>query len=51
MRQCGGHIIAQDEKSSVIYGMPGATVAAGLAQHTLPLDQIAAQILKYLEPG
>ncbi len=44
VRQAGGRIIAQDEESSVVYGMPGAAVAAGLADQVLPLDRIAGRV-------
>jgi two-component system chemotaxis response regulator CheB len=37
----GGRIIAQDEASSVVWGMPGAVVEAGLAERVLALDDIA----------
>lgn len=37
----GGVTLAQDEASSVVWGMPGAAVALGAAQHVLPLEQIA----------
>lgn len=40
----GGHIIAQDEASSVVWGMPGFVVNAGLADQVLPLSQIAGAI-------
>ena len=40
----GGCVIAQDEQTSVVYGMPGATVAAGLADYVLPLPAIAKHI-------
>ena len=36
VRLAGGRIFAQDEKSSVVFGMPGAAVAAGLADLVLP---------------
>lgn len=36
----GGHFIVQDEASSVVWGMPGAAAATGLAGGVLPLDQI-----------
>jgi two-component system chemotaxis response regulator CheB len=42
--EAGGRILAQDEASSVVWGMPGAIVAEGLAESVLPLDQIAAAI-------
>lgn len=44
VRRAGGRIIAQDEKSSVVFGMPGAAVAAGLADAVLPLDLIAPRL-------
>ena len=37
----GGRIVAQDEATSVVWGMPGAVVGAGLAEQVLPLDDIA----------
>jgi two-component system chemotaxis response regulator CheB len=40
----GGSVIAQDEASSVVWGMPGAAVAAGVCSAVLPLDQIAAKV-------
>ena len=40
----GGRVIAQDEASSVVWGMPGAVVSAGLADHVLPLGQIAGKV-------
>lgn len=40
----GGSLIAQDEASSVVWGMPGAVVQAGLASAVLPLARIAVTI-------
>jgi two-component system chemotaxis response regulator CheB len=45
IRAAGGQILAQDEESSVVWGMPGAVVRAGLADRVLPLDQLAAEIV------
>jgi two-component system, chemotaxis family, protein-glutamate methylesterase/glutaminase len=42
MRDAGAEILAQDEATSVVWGMPGAVVGAGLADEVLPLDRIAA---------
>jgi two-component system chemotaxis response regulator CheB len=42
----GASILAQDEASSVVWGMPGAVVSAGLADRVLPLDQVVPQILR-----
>ncbi len=40
----GGYIVAQDEASSVVWGMPGAIVKADLADEVLPLDEIPRRI-------
>jgi two-component system chemotaxis response regulator CheB len=42
--EAGGTVIAQDEASSVVWGMPGAVARAGLCTAVLPLDQIAPWI-------
>ncbi len=42
----GGRVIAQDEASSVVWGMPGAVAQAGLASEVLPLDQIGGWLKK-----
>ena len=44
LRSAGGLIIAQDEASCEIFGMPGAAVAAGVTDQVLPLETIAAQL-------
>jgi len=44
----GGTVIAQDEDSSVVWGMPGAVAHAGLASAIVPLDLISAEIRKFL---
>ena len=41
----GASVLAQDEASSVVWGMPGAVVNAGLADRVLPLDQVVPKIL------
>ncbi|MFN7039037.1 MAG: chemotaxis response regulator protein-glutamate methylesterase [Alphaproteobacteria bacterium] len=40
----GATIIAQDEASSIVWGMPGAIAAEGIADSILPIDQIAKHI-------
>jgi two-component system, chemotaxis family, protein-glutamate methylesterase/glutaminase len=42
----GGSVIAQDEATSVIWGMPGAAVNAGVCSAVLPLDQIAGKVAR-----
>ena len=46
MREAGASTIAQDEKSSVVWGMPGAAWQIGAVQSLHPLPQIAGQIVK-----
>ena len=41
----GGTVLAQDEASSVVWGMPGAVARAGLAQVLLPPDQLAERVM------
>jgi two-component system chemotaxis response regulator CheB len=41
---CGGSVIAQDEKSCAVWGMPRAVLEAGLACAVLPPDKIARRI-------
>ena len=46
IRRAGGRILAQDEATSVVFGMNGAAVTAGLADLTLPLDALAFRLWK-----
>ncbi len=45
VRKAGGATFAQDEASSVVWGMPGAAVTLGAAQEVLPLPEIAGSLL------
>jgi two-component system, chemotaxis family, protein-glutamate methylesterase/glutaminase len=42
----GGSIVAQDEASSVVWGMPGAAANAGICAAVLPLNQIAPKLVR-----
>ncbi len=42
----GGAVIAQDEKSSIVYGMPKAVADRGICRAILPLSEIAGYVLK-----
>ena len=42
----GGSVVAQDETSSVVWGMPGAVARAGLCSAVLPLDRIAPKLVE-----
>jgi two-component system chemotaxis response regulator CheB len=46
----GGVILAQDEATSVVWGMPGAVATAGLTEKILPLQELAPEILRRLSP-
>jgi two-component system chemotaxis response regulator CheB len=49
VRSAGGRVIVQDERTSVIYGMPRAVVDAGVVDRTVPLDDIPREIVRFLE--
>jgi two-component system chemotaxis response regulator CheB len=49
LRQSGAHTIAQDEASSVVFGMPRAAIEIGAAEQVLPLDLIAAALVGALQ--
>jgi two-component system, chemotaxis family, protein-glutamate methylesterase/glutaminase len=50
LRGAGGVVIAQDEGSSVVFGMPGAAVSAGQVDETLRLDAIAGRLGELVSP-
>jgi two-component system chemotaxis response regulator CheB len=45
IRKAGGEVLVQDEESSVVWGMPGATVERGNADAIFPLGRLAAEII------
>ncbi len=48
LHQGGSRVWAQDEASSVVYGMPAAVYEAGIADKVLPLKDVATQMVKAL---
>jgi two-component system chemotaxis response regulator CheB len=48
MRQTGSVTIAQDENTSIVYGMPKEAARIGAAAMTLPVEKIAGEILKQI---
>lgn len=44
LRRAGGRVLAQDQSSSVVYGMPGAAVEAGLTDMTASVETLAKRI-------
>jgi len=49
MKAQGATLFAQDEESSVVYGMPKAVVDAGIADRVCPLKEMAASIVKEID--
>jgi len=42
----GGTVVAQDEESSIVWGMPGAVANAGICSAVVPISEIVTQIHK-----
>ena len=49
IREANGQILAQDEASSVVWGMPGYVARAGLADQVLPISEIGDEILRRVQ--
>jgi two-component system chemotaxis response regulator CheB len=47
--EAGGRFIAQDEATSVVWGMPGAAAATGLAESILPIQEVGPWLRRHLE--
>ena len=47
IKHADGRTMAQDEESSVIFGMPRAAIEAGVVDEVVPLEKIASQ-LRYM---
>jgi two-component system chemotaxis response regulator CheB len=48
IRDSGGHTIAQDEGSCVVFGMPRAAIEIGAAEQVLPLSEIPVAVVRLL---
>lgn len=46
LKRAGAYVLAQDRASSVVWGMPGAVIEAGLADAVVSLDELAPAILR-----
>jgi two-component system chemotaxis response regulator CheB len=46
MQEAGGYTIAQDEETSLVWGMPGSAVKLGAVSAVLPLESIASKVLR-----
>ena len=47
MRETGARTVAQDEASSVVFGMPREALRLGATTRALPLEQMAAEIMAW----
>lgn len=48
VKAAGGRVLAQDERSCVVFGMPAEAIAAGVVDRVVPLGQLAAAIVQML---
>ncbi len=51
LKAAGGKTIAQDQSTSVIFGMPKSAIALGVVDFVLPLSKIAPAIIKFAQTG
>lgn len=51
VKAAGGRVLAQDEASSVVYGMPGEAVAAGVVDAVLAVDEMAQRLVELIAGG
>jgi two-component system chemotaxis response regulator CheB len=51
IRRAGGRTIAQDESTSVVFGMPREAILLGAAEQVLPLDRVAPALIALAEAG
>jgi two-component system, chemotaxis family, protein-glutamate methylesterase/glutaminase len=51
VKAMGGIVIAQDQKTSEYFGMPGAAIKTGCVDFVLPLDQIAGTLIDLVTTG
>jgi len=51
IREGGGETIAQDEETSVVWGMPGAASKLGVVDRVVPLPRIAAEVRRAVREG
>lgn len=51
IKEAGGRVIAEDESTAVVYGMPRSVIEANLADEVVPLPAVAAKIVEMLRDG
>ena len=51
MKRAGATTLAQDEASSVVFGMPAVAISMGVVDHVLPPERIPALLHQLVQPG
>lgn len=51
VKEAGGQVLAQDEATSVVWGMPGFIARAELADKVLPLGEVAPEVVRRVRRG
>ena len=51
VKKVGGTVIAQDEKTSEFFGMPGAAIATGCVDFILPMNEIPSALVTLVMKG
>jgi two-component system chemotaxis response regulator CheB len=49
IKRAGGYVFAQDEATSVVWGMPGSAVEAGVSDQVLPLNQLGRSVSTFVQ--
>jgi two-component system chemotaxis response regulator CheB len=49
IHRIGGVTLVQDKESSVVYGMPQSAIDLGIVQNVVPLDRLAATLVRELK--
>ncbi|MCH7937319.1 MAG: chemotaxis response regulator protein-glutamate methylesterase [Proteobacteria bacterium] len=47
----GGTLFAQDEETSIVWGMPGAVAMAGLCSAVMPIEKLSAKVMEFMGKG
>lgn len=48
MKRAGAHIVAQDQETSTVFGMPREAINAGIVDNILPLEEISGYLSKLI---
>ncbi|HHW13652.1 MAG TPA: chemotaxis response regulator protein-glutamate methylesterase [Firmicutes bacterium] len=51
IKRAGGWVVAEDQSTCVVYGMPRSVIEEGYADRVVPLPEIAGELVKAVRPG